>query len=181
MEIYAAMVDGIDQNLGRLFNHLKAIGEYDDTFIFISDNGAEGIDRGGPARGWDNRLENLGRINSYVYGEKWAQAGVGVSRYYKSLSSEGGSLGPAIIYHKDMTKKGQLNDEFMSVVDFYPTFVELLVAAISIREATEPIHEVQGALYCQFCLAILIQYGLKTLPMAGKFLATEPYARGTTN
>ncbi len=147
MEIYAAMVDGIDQNLGRLFKHLKAMGEYDDTLIiFISDNGAEGIDRGGPARGWDNRLENLGRINSYVYyGEKWAQAGVGVSRYYKSLSSEGGSLGPAIIYHSDMTKKRQLYDEFMSVVDFYPTFVELAGGShLDKGSDGQPIHEVQG-------------------------------------
>ena len=147
MEIYAAMVDGIDQNVGRLLNHLKSIGEYDDTLIiFISDNGAEGIDRGGPARGWDNRLENLGRINSYVYyGEKWAQAGVGVGRYYKSLSSEGGSLGPAIFYHKDMTKKGQLNDEFMGVVDLYPTFVELAGGShLTTSSKGKPIHEIQG-------------------------------------
>ncbi len=147
MEIYAAMVDGIDQNVGRLLDHLKAIDEYDDTLIiFISDNGAEGVDRGGPARGWDNRLENLGRINSYVYyGERWAQAGVGVGRYHKSLSSEGGSLGPAIIYHKGMTKKGQMNDEFMSVVDFYPTFVEL-AGGNHLNSASngQPIHEIQG-------------------------------------
>jgi arylsulfatase len=147
MEIYAAMVDGIDQNVGRLLSHLKAIGEYDDTLIvFISDNGAEGVDRGGPARGWDNRLENLGRINSYVYyGEKWAQAGVGVGRYHKSLSSEGGSLGPAFFYHKDMTKKGQMNDEFMAVTDFYPTFVELAGAShLKAGSDGKPLHKVQG-------------------------------------
>ena len=147
MEIYAAMVDGIDQNLGRLFAHLKSIGEYDDTLIiFISDNGAEGIDRGGPARGWDNSFENLGRINSYIYyGEKWAQAGVGVGRYFKSTSAEGGSLGPAIFYHKDMTKKGQLNDEFMGVVDFYPTFVELAGGGhLKSGSNGTPMHEVQG-------------------------------------
>ena len=147
MEIYAAMVDGIDQNLGRLLNHLKAIDEYDNTLIiFISDNGAEGVDRGGPASGWDNRLENLGRINSYVYyGDKWAQAGVGVGRYHKSLSSEGGSLGPAFFYHKDMSKKGQMNDEFMSVIDFYPTFVELAGADhLKTGSNGTPMHEVQG-------------------------------------
>ena len=147
MEIYAAMVDGIDQNVGRLLSRLKAIGEYDDTLIvFISDNGAEGVDRGGPARGWDNRLENLGRINSYVYyGEKWAQAGVGVGRYHKSLSSEGGSLGPAFFYHKDMTKKGQMNDEFMAVTDFYPTFVELAGAShLKAGSDGKPLHKVQG-------------------------------------
>jgi len=147
MEIYAAMVDGIDQNVGRLLSRLKAIGEYDVTLIvFISDNGAEGVDRGGPARGWDNRLENLGRINSYVYyGEKWAQAGVGVGRYHKSLSSEGGSLGPAFFYHKDMTKKGQMNDEFMAVTDFYPTFVELAGAShLKAGSDGKPLHKVQG-------------------------------------
>lgn len=147
MEIYAAMVDGIDQNVGRLLDHLKAIDEYEDTLIiFISDNGAEGIDRGGPARGWDNSLENLGRINSYIYyGEKWAQAGVGVGRYFKSHSSEGGSLGPAFFYHKDMTKKGQLNDKFMGVVDFYPTFVELAGGShLKTGSNGKPIHEVQG-------------------------------------
>ncbi len=147
MEIYAAMVDGIDQNVGRLLSHLKAIGEYDDTLIvFISDNGAEGVDRGGPARGWDNRLENLGRINSYVYyGEKWAQAGVGVGRYHKSLSSEGGSLGPALFYHKDLTKKGEMNDEFTAVTDFYPTFVELAGAShLKAGSDGKPLHEVQG-------------------------------------
>ncbi len=43
MEIYAAMVDGIDQNVGRLLSHLKAIGEYNDTLIvFISDNAGRG-------------------------------------------------------------------------------------------------------------------------------------------
>ena len=147
MELYAAMVDGLDLNVGRLLNHLKSIDEYDNTLIiFISDNGAEGVDRGGPASGWDNRLENLGRINSYVYyGEKWAQAGVGVGRYHKSLSSEGGSLGPAFFYHKDMSKKGQMNDEFMAVVDFYPTFVELAGAShLKTGSNGKPIHEVQG-------------------------------------
>ncbi len=147
MEIYAAMVDGIDQNVGRLLKHLKAIGEYDDTLIiFISDNGAEGVDRGGPARGWDNSLENMGRINSYLYyGERWAQAGVGVGRYHKALTSEGGSLGPAIIYNKDMTKKGQMNDEFMSVVDFYPTFVELAGGShFKTGSNGKAIHEIQG-------------------------------------
>lgn len=147
MEIYAAMVDGIDQNVGRLLDHLKAIDEYEDTLIiFISDNGAEGIDRGGRSRGWDNSLENLGRINSYIYyGERWAQAGVGVGRYFKSHSSEGGSLAPAFFYHKDMTKKGQLNDEFMGVVDLYPTFVELAGAShLKTGSNGKPIHEVQG-------------------------------------
>jgi arylsulfatase len=85
-------------------------------------------------------------MNSYVYyGEKWAQAGVGVGRYHKSLSSEGGSLGPALFYHKDLTKKGEMNDEFMAVTDFYPTFVELAGAShLKAGSDGKPLHEVQG-------------------------------------
>ena len=41
MAVYAAMVDRLDQNIGRLVDHLKATGEFDNTLIlFFSDNGA---------------------------------------------------------------------------------------------------------------------------------------------
>jgi arylsulfatase A-like enzyme len=125
MEIYAAMVDVLDQNVGRLIKHLKDTGQYDNTFImFISDNGAEGSERGG--RDWDNSLENMGRLNSYIYyGAEWAAAGVGVGRYFKSFSSEGGTRGPAFIHHPDVSKKGELSNAFTSVVDIAPTFLEL--------------------------------------------------------
>lgn len=125
MEIYAAMVDVVDQNVGRLIDHLKATGQYNNTFIlFISDNGAEGIRRGG--RGWDDSLENMGRLNSYVsYGPEWATAGVGVMRYFKSLSSEGGTRGPAFVHYAGVSKKGEISDAFTSVVDLAPTFLEL--------------------------------------------------------
>lgn len=43
MEVYAAMVDLLDQNIGRVVDALEASGELDNTFIlFMSDNGAEG-------------------------------------------------------------------------------------------------------------------------------------------
>jgi arylsulfatase A-like enzyme len=41
MEVYAAMVDSMDENIGKVIKHLKEIGELDNTFIvFCSDNGA---------------------------------------------------------------------------------------------------------------------------------------------
>jgi arylsulfatase A-like enzyme len=92
MEVYAAMVDRLDQNVGRVLQALKDTGRLDDTIIiFLSDNGPEGsaIDRPGGRRlrgadtpeqlaalNLDNSLENLGAANSYVgYGPAWAQAG----------------------------------------------------------------------------------------------------------
>ena len=130
------MVDALDKNVGRLIEHLKAIGEYDNTFImFIADNGAEGDDRdhwsipgdkNDPIWVFDNSLENMGRVGSYIsYGPAWAQAGVGVMRYFKSRGSEGGTRGPAFIHHPDLSKQGEISDAFVSVVDLAPTFLEL--------------------------------------------------------
>lgn len=43
METYAAMVEEMDDGIGKVIDHLKRTGEYDNTFIiFMSDNGAEG-------------------------------------------------------------------------------------------------------------------------------------------
>lgn len=43
MEVFAAMVDLLDQNIGRVVDKLEESGELDNTFIiFMSDNGAEG-------------------------------------------------------------------------------------------------------------------------------------------
>jgi arylsulfatase len=131
MEIFAAMVELVDENVGRLIDHLKASGDYDNTLImFVSDNGAEGSDRnpGDNGTDWtfDNSFENMGLIGSHIYyGAEWAQAGVGVGRYYKSYSSEGGTRGPAIIHHPKQVNKGQISDAFASVVDIAPTFLEL--------------------------------------------------------
>ena len=45
MELYAGMVENMDYHVGRLIDHLKKIGEYENTiFIVFGDNGAEGTD-----------------------------------------------------------------------------------------------------------------------------------------
>ncbi|GIT47083.1 MAG: hypothetical protein Ct9H300mP12_16680 [Acidimicrobiales bacterium] len=48
-EVFAAMVDNVDQNFGRLRDGLEAMGEWDNTLVvFTSDNGGsrEGLDNG---------------------------------------------------------------------------------------------------------------------------------------
>ena len=43
MEVYAAMINRVDENIGRIITYLKNTGQYDNTVImFLSDNGAEG-------------------------------------------------------------------------------------------------------------------------------------------
>ena len=134
MELYAAMVENLDRNIGRLLNHLKETGEYENTFImFMSDNGAEGNDIGtlGDNEEWiprsfDNSLENMGKVNSYIhYGAGWAQASGGPFRDYKSFVSEGGIKVPAIIHYADLDYDGDMDEEMMSVKDLAPTLLEL--------------------------------------------------------
>ncbi len=51
MEVYAAMIDSVDRDVGRLVEELKAEGIYDNTLIFfVSDNG-------GCAQSWHNNDE----------------------------------------------------------------------------------------------------------------------------
>jgi arylsulfatase len=102
MELYAAMVENLDANIGRLFGHLRQIGAYDDTLImFFSDNGAEGnpiMDAPWTWKGYDNSDDNLGRAGSYVaYGAGWAQASTAPFRLFKTFPSQGGIRVPAIV------------------------------------------------------------------------------------
>lgn len=137
MEIYAAMVDNMDYHIGRVLSYLEETGERDNTIIiFMSDNGAAGF---GPGMNkafpqewidtqFDNSYENMGKENSYVYyGPHWAQAGTAPSRMFKGFSSEGGLKVPGIINFKGKseTLKGQLSDQFMTVLDLAPTFMDL--------------------------------------------------------
>ncbi len=138
MEVYAAMVERIDWNVGRLIDHLERQGELDDTVIvFLSDNGAEGalieaVPVFGPklmefiAEHYDNRLENIGRPNSYVwYGPRWAQAATAPSRLYKTHTSEGGIRVVAFITGKDLARQNAISTTFATAMDLAPTLLDL--------------------------------------------------------
>ena len=73
MAIYAAQIDSVDQNIGRLITSLKKMDRFDNTIIFfLSDNGgcAEGGELGGGAK------EDLESDRGYMlsYGRAWANA-----------------------------------------------------------------------------------------------------------
>ncbi|POR48740.1 arylsulfatase [Paraburkholderia eburnea] len=137
MEVYAAMVERLDWNVGRVIEHLKETGEFDNTFVlFLSDNGAEGaLLEALPIFGpdlqrfirdyYDNSLENVGRGNSYVwYGPRWAQAGTAPSRLYKAFTTEGGIRVVAFAHHAALDRRG-VGDAFATVMDVVPTVLEL--------------------------------------------------------
>ncbi len=133
MAIYAGMIDNLDDNIGRLIEYLKKIGEYENTiFVFISDNGAEGANRAARERwqtwfeeeGIDNTYENLGKPNSFVtLNEGWAQVSSTPFLGYKGRVSEGGIRVPAIFAYSGVIPADSRSDAFGSVIDLMPTLL----------------------------------------------------------
>jgi len=135
MEIYAAMLDDVDIYVGKLIEHLKAIGEYDNTVIFfMSDNGAEGHnEQHGLAElvPWiekccNNRYENMGKADSYLLtGPNWARASTGPVKNFKGATTEGGIKAPAFIVYPQMKFENPLQSQFSTVKDVMPSLLEL--------------------------------------------------------
>jgi arylsulfatase A-like enzyme len=126
MEIYAAMVENLDFNIGRILSYLKRTGAYDDTFIFFqSDNGAEAVQREAAATD-DNSYENLGRRGSYVYyGRRWAEVSATPFRQWKVHATEGGVSVPAIARLPRQRGNHTAFEGIAHVTDLAPTFLEL--------------------------------------------------------
>ncbi|AZT82560.1 arylsulfatase [Marinobacter sp. NP-4(2019)] len=152
MEVYAAMVTQLDTEIGRLVEHLKRTGQYEDTFImFMSDNGPESKDYDRRVGDWiaenfDNSLDNLGRKNSFVtYPKAWAQVSAQPFRGYKQTIQEGGIRVPAIIHYPAKLAPGGPNEVFMSVRDVMPTLLELAsVNPPGIEYQGRSVYPVQG-------------------------------------
>lgn len=141
METYAAMVDVLDQNIGRLITHLESTEELDNTFIlFMSDNGAEGMlmealplsnenFKINLEKNYDNSLQNIGKGNSFVwYSDQWAQAATAPSYMYKMWASEGGIRCPLIVHYPNLINNknpGQIKRGFTTVMDILPTILEI--------------------------------------------------------
>jgi len=141
MEVYAAMVDSMDQNIGRVIQQLKDSGQYDNTvIIFLSDNGAEGSILEAPGGkqgkaapsaealakvGVDNSLASMGSARSWVtYGPDWAQAATAPSRLVKGYTTEGGIHTPAIVAGPGV-QGGRISTAFLHVKDITPTLLDL--------------------------------------------------------
>ena len=134
MELYAGMVDNLDYNIGRIIQHLKDIGEFENTLIvFMSDNGAAAEDfyyheELGPfiREHFNDDYETMGQPNSFIsYGPQWAEAGSSPFRHYKGLTTEGGINAPMIIAGPNIERNNEIHDEFVTLMDIAPTFYEV--------------------------------------------------------
>ena len=170
MEVFAAMVESIDANVGKLVQYLEDTGELDNTLVcFMSDNGAEGaayeaypivhatsmLDH--LKKYYDNSLENLGRGNSFIwYGPRWAQASTAPSRLFKAFTTEGGvrvpmlskfprglEVGPdsAGITSNPISTTG---GESASVTNTFSTIMDLMPTILELAGVKHPAPSYQG-------------------------------------
>lgn len=134
MELYAAMLENADDNIGRLLGFLKESGEFDNTLVFfMSDNGAEADRedknpthvRGIARSGYDNSYETLGTVVSWTYiREGWAQATAAPFRLYKGFLTEGGTRVPSFAFHPSMVGSNELRNQYLTVMDVMPTLLD---------------------------------------------------------
>ena len=138
MEIHAAMVDRMDQEIGRVIERLKDAGELDKTLImFLSDNGAsaeimvrdDGHDRDAPKGSADSHL---------CLGPGWSTAANTPFRKHKTWVHEGGIRTPFILHWPNgVTVKNELRKTPCHVVDIAPTLLDL-VGELSVEKPIEP-------------------------------------------
>jgi arylsulfatase A-like enzyme len=146
MEIYAAMMDRLDQNIGRVLDRLKTQGKLENTLImFASDNGAC-PDDSIRAKDKSTRLEDFGTVSSYlVPGQSWATVQNTPLRKWKAFSHEGGIRTPLVVYWPKVIKnKGGLYDQPGHIIDIMPTLVELTGASYPETVNSKPIPPMQG-------------------------------------
>ena len=136
MEIFAGMMQIMDENIGRLVAVLEEAGELDNTFIFfMSDNGAESdqddknlthASRIASANYFDNSYENLGKVNSFTFvGPGWAQAATAPYRRFKGFFSEGGTRVASFAWYPKKVAARSTNEQYLNVMDVMPTFLDL--------------------------------------------------------
>ena len=143
MAIYAAEVDLLDQNIGRLIEYLKKEGIYENTVFFVySDNGAANRVFAHLPKGMVNHdkvdvnaisesefttlLNDLGGSKSFIAPNSgWGSVSSTPFRGFKADSFEGGIRGAAFVHYAKAKTRGVKTDCLYSVMDIAPTVLEM--------------------------------------------------------
>jgi len=152
MATYAAMVDRMDQNIGRVLKKLDELGIAKDTLVlFLSDNGGCTEEPGGR-----DDTQQPGIVSTYTaVGPGWGWAQNAPFRRYKSWVNEGGISTPFIARWPGQVKPGTMTGQLAHIIDVLPTCLDLAGA--------QPLSEINGE---------------KTKPLEGHSLV--PILRGGT-
>lgn len=178
MELYAAMVELVDQQIARLLAWIEQSRFTGDTLVvFLSDNGPEGnsIDRLLLNRFWiplafDNSPDNLGRRGSYAWlSAGWARASATPFRLYKGYPTEGGYRVPAIVSWPGRFPEGTRESGNLTVTDLVATLLEIASAD---RDGPAGAPPLAGRSF-----RARLQDPASAAPNAGRALAIELFGR----
>jgi len=138
MEVYAAMIDFLDESIGRVIEYLQKNNLYENTLIvLISDNGASktmlsdyaalGGEVADYLNSFDNSIENRGLPNSAIdIGPGWAYSSNSPFRLTKGFVSQGGIQVPAIFkFPSGINEYEKIINTFANVTDLMPTFLDV--------------------------------------------------------
>jgi arylsulfatase len=144
-EAFAAFLDHTDDQIGRLVDGLREMGQLDNTILLVlADNGAS--QEGGPFGVLHemkffnglldapddvmDRLDDIGGPHSHTnYPWGWAQCGNAPFKWYKQNTHEGGVHVPMIVHYPRgvaTEQRGTTRDQFVYVSDVVPTIYDLL-------------------------------------------------------
>ncbi|HEX7905419.1 MAG TPA: arylsulfatase [Chitinophagaceae bacterium] len=143
MEVYAAMIDRLDRNIGYVLDKLKKQGKYDNTLIiFLSDNGASG-----EVVTLDDSYGPIGSMTNWTsLGEDWANVGNTPFRYFKNYSYEGGTASPLIISWKNkLQNPNRISDYTGHLIDIMATLVDVVGAPYPTEYNGKPVLPYEGS------------------------------------
>ena len=122
MAVFAAIIDRMDQNIGRVLNKLQESGKLANTLImFLVDNGSCPF--------YSNKIRDVqpGPADSYwSLRSTWANLGNTPYRQYKQCGHEGGSHTPFIAYWPGIIQPNTITHQPGHIVDIAPTFLDIL-------------------------------------------------------
>jgi arylsulfatase A-like enzyme len=156
MAIYAAMVDRMDANIGRVVQDLRRHGQLKNTLLlFLSDNGAcaewdpFGFDGGSGPNNVLHKgaaLDRMGSAGTYhSYGSGWANACNTPFRWYKHYGHEGGIATPLIAHWPNgIAAKGELRTQVGHLIDLMATCVEVGGARYPAKAAGHDVPPMEG-------------------------------------
>lgn len=141
MEVFAAQMEHVDFQIGRVVKTLERIGELDNTLIFVTaDNGASG--EGGLAGTFNEtyvlnglqtsfeanmrNYERWGQWDTYPhYHAGWAMAGNTPFKYFKQSEHRGGQHDHMVVHWPNGIKsKGEVRSQYHHISDIAPTIME---------------------------------------------------------
>ena len=142
MEVFAAMLTHVDEQIGRIMDMLERTGQFENTLIFVTaDNGSSG--EGGLTGSFNetyvlnglqtpfdanmSHYDGWGGPDTYPHFHAgWALAGNTPFQYFKQIVHRGGIQDPLVIHWpKGIESKGEVRNQYHHIIDIAPTILDV--------------------------------------------------------